>query len=180
MPKNITARPTTDFARENIFNVLENFIDIEGARVADLFSGTGAVAVEFLSRGAAEVTAVEKAATQANFIRKVAEILDDPALKVVKTDVFRYLATAHGSVNVVFADPPYDLVEFDKVLPAILASKLTAPGTFIILEHGKPRSYTEEPYFIEHREYGSVNFSIFRVPGDEVEKNEEEGGGDEG
>ena len=91
VPTNISARPTTDFARENIFNVLENLIDFEGKTALDLFAGTGAITFELLSRGCAEVTAVEKAATQYNFIRKVAQQLNVSNLRLIKGDVFRFL-----------------------------------------------------------------------------------------
>lgn len=165
VPTNITARPTTDFARENIFNVIENLTDIEGAYVADLFSGTGAVALEFLSRGAAEVVAVEKAATQYNFIKKNVAILDDPALLPVRGDVFKFIKTSpEHKYDIVFADPPYNLPEFDSVVPAVLASKMVKPGGIFIVEHSKLRDYSDVPGFIDHRAYGSVNFSIFRIP----------------
>lgn len=165
VPTNITARPTTDFARENIFNVIENLTDIEGAYVADLFSGTGAVALEFLSRGAAEVVAVEKAATQYNFIKKNVAILDDPALLPVRGDVFKFIKTSQEhKYDIVFADPPYNLPEFDSVVPAVLASKMVKPGGIFIVEHSKLRDYSDVPGFIDHRAYGSVNFSIFRIP----------------
>ena len=164
VPTNITARPTTDFARENIFNVIENLVDIEDATVVDLFAGTGAVSLEFLSRGAASVTAVEKASTQYNFIRKVAAILDDPALHIVRGDALRYVSSATRRVDIIFADPPYDLPGFDEIPVKVLDSALFGPGTLFILEHSKTRDYSTLPGFFEHRAYGSVNFSLFRSP----------------
>ena len=163
VPRNITARPTTDFARENIFNVIENLCDIEGARVLDLFSGTGAVALEFLSRGAAEVTAVEQASTQADFIISVRDRLGDDALRVVRGDAFRFIAAARTPYDIIFADPPYDHPRFDEIAELVMHSPLYAPGTIFILEHGKNRSYARLPGFIQHRAYGSVNFSIFQA-----------------
>ena len=106
VPTNITARPTTDFARENIFNVIENLTDIEGARCLDLFAGTGAVSFEFLSREAASVTAVEKSATQARFIEKVARELGDDNLRLLRTDALRFIKDATAPYDIVFADPP--------------------------------------------------------------------------
>lgn len=166
VPTNITARPTTDFARENIFNVLENMVDFEEEPVAlDLFAGTGAVSFELLSRGCSSVTSVEKAATQANFIRKVArELKAEDELRLVKGDVFRFLASARGSYDIIFADPPYDLPEFDQVPEKVLSSELLRPGGIFILEHSAKRSYDSLPWFEDHRAYGSVNFSIFRRP----------------
>ncbi|MDE6294584.1 MAG: 16S rRNA (guanine(966)-N(2))-methyltransferase RsmD [Muribaculaceae bacterium] len=164
VPRNITARPTTDFARENIFNVIENLRDIEGCRVLDLFAGTGAVSVEFLSRGASEVTAVEMAAVQARFIKSVVDTLGDEHLNVIKGDVFRFLDNVRRPYDIVFADPPYDHPRFDEIPQLIMQSAAVAPGTLVIIEHGKTRSFAKLPGFIQHRAYGSVNFSIFEIP----------------
>lgn len=167
VPTNITARPTTDFARENIFNVLENMVDFEedAPRALDLFAGTGAVSFELLSRGCSSVTSVEKASTQAAFIRKVArELKAENEHHLVKGDVFRFLATARGSYDIIFADPPYDLPEFDQVPAKVLSSDLLLPGGLFILEHSAKRDYSSLPWFAGHRAYGSVNFSIFRRP----------------
>lgn len=162
VPGNITARPTTDFARENIFNIIENLVDLDGAVALDLFAGTGAVSFELLSRGAARVVAVEKASTQQRFIAKVAQTLGDGNLQLIRGDVFRYLATAPaGAFDFIFADPPYDLPDFDKVAPAVLGSGALRAGGVFILEHGKTRDYSAHPLFRRHVAYGSVNFSIF-------------------
>ena len=161
VPTNITARPTTDFARENIFNVIENMVDLEGAVAVDLFAGTGAVSFEFLSRGCSSVTAVEKASTQYNFIRKVAGILDDPALHVIRGDVFRYIETVKTGADVVFADPPYNMPDFDKIPERIMNSPLFGPETLFVMEHSGKFDFSDLPFFVDHRAYGSVNFSIF-------------------
>ena len=162
-PKNITARPTTDFARENIFNVIENLEDIEGRSVCDLFSGTGAIAFEFLSRGASPVTAVEMAQTQVGFIRSVKEKLGDGNLRIIKGDVFKFIIGAVGSYDIVFADPPYDHPRFEEVPGLILGSRLVHPGSLVIIEHSGNRDFSTLPGFFQRREYGSVNFSLFRV-----------------
>lgn len=163
VPGNITARPTTDFARENIFNVLENYVDFEGKTALDLFAGTGAVSFEFLSRGCKSVTSVEKAATQYNFIRKVSSVLDCAGHRVIKGDVLRFLASAPGSYDIVFADPPYDMPGFAEIPQKVLESGVIAPGGIFIIEHNKNHDFSALPGFLEHRSYGSVNFSIFRV-----------------
>ena len=124
VPTNISARPTTDFARENIFNVLENLIDFEGKTALDLFAGTGAITFELLSRGCAEVTSVEKAATQYNFIRKVAQQLNVSNLRLIKGDVFRFLDSGAAPFDFIFADPPYDMPDFAAGPGKILGSKL--------------------------------------------------------
>lgn len=163
VPKNITARPTTDFARENIFNVIENYVDLDGLDALDLFAGTGAVSFEFLSRGCRTVAAVEKAATQQRFIQKVADELSDKNLLLVRGDALRYIASAPRAYDVVWADPPYDMPGFADIPGMILGSALVKPGTLVIIEHNKSHDFSSLPGFREHRAYGSVNFSIFVV-----------------
>lgn len=163
VPKNITARPTTDFARENLFNILELQEEIEGKRVCDLFAGTGAVSWEFVSRGASEVTAVEQAPVQAGFIRSVKEKLGDTVLRLVRGDVFRFIARAEEPYDIVFADPPYDHPRFAEIPALILGSGLVAPGTLVVVEHSRNHDFSGLPGFSRHLVYGSVNFSFFRV-----------------
>ena len=163
VPHNITARPTTDFARENIFNVIENLIDLEGCKALDLFAGTGAVSYELLSRECSSVTAVEKASTQLAFIRKVKGILGDENFNIVRGDVFKFIETCREKFDFIFADPPYDLERFGEIPELILNSEMTKEGTLIVIEHSKAYDFSELPHFLEHRAYGSVNFSIFRI-----------------
>ena len=164
VPHNITARPTTDFAKENIFNVIDNLEEIEGEDVLDLFAGTGAISLEFLSRGARNVTAVEMAATQANFIRSIKDKLGDDALRVIRGDVFKFLSTAKRSYDIVFADPPYDHPRFAEIPELIMNSAVVKPGTLVIIEHNGSHDFSSLSGFDQHRVYGSVNFSIFRMP----------------
>ena len=165
VPTNITARPTTDFARENIFNVIENIIDIESIDALDLFAGTGAVTFELLSREAATVTSVEKASTQYRFIEKTAATLGVNNLRLIRGDVFKYLSTARqGSFDFVFADPPYDMPHFEEVPALVLNSNILRPGGLFIIEHSKKHDFSSLPGFHSHRVYGSVNFSIFLIP----------------
>ncbi len=162
MPKNITARPTTDFARENIFNVIENLIDIDGIEALDLFAGTGAISLELLSRGAARVTAVEKAMTQYAFIRRTAEQLGEQNLNLIKGDVFKFLAAPHEKFDFIFADPPYDLPRFGEIPQLVLQADILKPDGFFIIEHSRAYDFSTLPGFVDHRIYGSVNFSIIR------------------
>lgn len=162
VPHSITARPTTDFAKENIFNVIENIEEIEGEDVLDLFAGTGAISLEFLSRGARSVTSVEMAATQANFIRSVKEKLGDTALRVIRGDVFKFFSTVKKPYDIVFADPPYDHPRFAEIPMLILDSGAVKPGSLVIVEHNDKHDFSTLPGFDQHRSYGSVNFSIFR------------------
>lgn len=163
VPTNITARPTTDFARENLFNVLENLVDIEDASVLDLFAGTGAISFEFLSRDCKSVTSVEKATTQYNFIKKVAQQLNVFNMRLIKGDVVKFLSTCDTPFDIVFADPPYNLPDFGEIPGLILGSKAVAPGTLVVVEHSKAFDFSSLPGFVDHRVYGSVNFSIFQV-----------------
>ena len=164
VPTNITARPTTDFARENIFNVIENITDIEGARCLDLFAGTGAVSFEFLSRDAASVTSVEKSPIQGRFIEKVARELGDSNIRLLRADAVRYIRDAVTPFDIIFADPPYNMEGFADIPAAVLSSRLIKPGSVFIMEHSKAYDFSSLPHFDHHRAYGSVNFSIFVVP----------------
>lgn len=163
VPKNITARPTTDFARENLFNVIENLIDVEGKSVCDLFAGTGAVSWEFVSRGASKVVAVEQAPVQSAFIRSVKEKLGDTVLELFRGDVFRFIKKAESSFDIVFADPPYDHPRFAEIPELILNSKLAGEKTLVIVEHSKNYDFTQIPGFFRQLTYGSVNFSLFQT-----------------
>lgn len=163
VPKNITARPTTDFARENIFNVLENFIDFEDKTALDLFAGTGAISFEFVSRDCKEVTCVEMANTQANFIKSVKQKLNAQNLRVIKGDVFKFVETCSNKFDIIFADPPYDHPRFGEIPSLILNSQMLNPGTLVIIEHSRDYDFSNLPDFKEQRTYGSVNFSIFEI-----------------
>lgn len=161
VPRNITARPTTDFARENIFNVLDNMTDFEDKSALDLFAGTGAISLELLSRGCNDVIAVEMASTQANFIKSVKQRLGENTLKVVRGDVFKYIASCDRSFDIIFADPPYDHPRFAEIPELILGSRMLKAGTIVIIEHNRNHDFSSLPGFQRRLTYGSVNFSIF-------------------
>ncbi len=163
VPKNITARPTTDMARENLFNVLNNLVDFEGLTALDLFSGTGAISFELLSRGCASVTSVEKASTQYNFIRKVKELLKEENLIQVKGDVFKFISSCSRKFDLIFADPPYDLPQLPQIPELILNSQMVQPGTLVIVEHSSANDFSHLPKFTQQRVYGKVHFSFFEV-----------------
>lgn len=169
VPTNITARPTTDMARENLFNVLMGLIDLEGKTVLDLFAGTGAMSFEFLSRGAAHVTAVEKARVQTDFIRRVQQQLGDDNLTLVRGDVFKFVTSCRQSFDVIFADPPYDLPRFAQVPELVLNSSLVHDGTLFIMEHPREHDFSALPHFSQQRVYGKVNFSLFEINNDHTE-----------
>jgi 16S rRNA (guanine966-N2)-methyltransferase len=165
IPANFKARPTTDFAKENIFNVLRAYVDFEGLSVLDLFSGTGSISLEFLSRGSSRVVSVEKDSRHFAFIRSVMQRLNDPASSLLRMDALRYIERARESFDLVFADPPYALPQLGELPARVLGSRLLKEGAIFVLEHGKDYDFSAHPCFVEHRAYGSVNFSIFRQAG---------------
>ena len=160
-PKNITARPTTDFAKESMFNLLTNRMDMEGADVLDLFAGTGSISLECVSRGAREVTAVELAHTQQNFIIATSKSLGINNLHLIRGDVFRYLKACSIRYDLIFADPPYALEELP-TLPSLIVPALLKPGGLFVLEHGDQYDFSGPPHFLDLRTYGSVHFSFFQ------------------
>lgn len=160
-PANLKARPTTDFAKENLFNVISNFYDYEGLTVLDLFSGTGSISYEFASRGAAEITAVEINPAHVNFINSTASKLGFEQINVVHANCFLYVKACERKFDVIFADPPYDIEGSDE-LPRLIVERelLTDRGT-LIMEHSANLDFSDYPLFTQKRKYGSVNFSIF-------------------
>ncbi len=161
-PKQLEARPTTDLARESLFNILNNSIDFENTRFLDLFAGTGAISFEMASRGCAHITAVEKNFKQARFIEKVSRELDMQGFQVVKADVFNFMEKRPGKYGLVFADPPYSLENLDEIPDIILEQELLDDDGLFILEHGKTNQFARHPYFVMLKRYGSVHFSFFR------------------
>lgn len=162
VPSNIKARPTTDFARENLFNVLENFIDFDGLTALDLFAGTGAVSFELLSRGCSRVVSVEAHSVQFNFIKKVIRELKTEAMLPIKGDVFKFIQSGREPFDLIFADPPYDLPKLETIPRLVLDSGLLKPGGIFIMEHSRNNDFSMYPEFDQHRTYGSVNFSFFK------------------
>lgn len=162
-PTNITARPTTDFAKEGIFNVLaNNYLDFEGKEVLDLFAGTGSISFEFVSRGCVSVTSIEMSERQLGFIHKTAATLKITNMQILRTDVFRYIKSCAKKYDVIFADPPYQLSELAEIPDLIFQYEMLKEDGILILEHGSQNSFTTHAHFAEHRVYGNVNFTIFR------------------
>ena len=160
-PANLPVRPTTDMAREGLFNILNNYVDFDECTVMDLFAGTGAMSVELISRGVREVTAVDINNAFTDFINSEAQRLELRNLRVVRADVFDLLKRANRKFDIVFADPPY-AIEGLETLPGLVFDRqvLTDDGIFI-LEHPREYSFEEHPHFWQHRNYGKVNFTFF-------------------
>ena len=180
IPRTFKARPTTDFAKENIFNVLAGYIDFEGATALDLFSGTGSITLELLSSGCSRVVSVEQDRDHHRFIcdclkklepqrnpleqRPAASATEGPGAVIpLRGDVFRFVRSCKQQFDFIFADPPYALKELPQIPQLILDHKLLADGGIFVFEHGKDNDFSQHPNFVEHRSYGSVNFSIFKT-----------------
>ncbi|MDE6482217.1 MAG: RsmD family RNA methyltransferase [Rikenellaceae bacterium] len=160
-PRGFKARPTTDFAKENIFNVLSNLYDFEGLDVLDLFSGTGSISYEFASRGAARVVSVEADRMHRSFIEATARKMGLTAIKSVLGDAFNFVRCCSEKFDIIFADPPYDLEGTDELPDIIMERGILKPEGIFVLEHSKHKEFSGHPNFRQHRSYGSVNFSIF-------------------
>lgn len=168
VPRSFKARPTTDFAKENLFNVLSNHLDFEegGVEALDLFAGTGSISLELLSRGCTQVVSVEKDREHYAFICKVMQELKAVNWLPVRADVFKFVKSTHRCFDLVFADPPYELKNLETLPDLVLGNGLLKPGGLFVLEHGKKNHFEAHPCFIEHRSYGSVNFSFFGISAD--------------
>ena len=166
VPRSFKARPTTDFAKENLFNVLRSYIDFEeeAPQALDLFAGTGSITLELLSRGCAHVTAVELDSQHISFIRQfLRQLKAEDDVTLLRADVLRFLKKAPGSYDFIFADPPYALPQLEQLPDFIFNdSSILHPEGLFVLEHGKTQDFSQHPHFIGHRAYGSVNFSFFR------------------
>ena len=170
IPRSFKARPTTDFAKENIFNVLTGYLDFEGATALDLFSGTGSISLELVSRGCAHVISVEMDRDHHRFIQECFRKLQGNNVQCsmfnvqcIRGDAFRFIKSCKQQFDFIFADPPYALKELPQIPGLIFEKGLLKPEGIFVFEHGKDHDFSSDPHFVEHRSYGSVNFSIFRT-----------------
>ncbi|MFW6370475.1 MAG: 16S rRNA (guanine(966)-N(2))-methyltransferase RsmD [Bacteroidota bacterium] len=161
--KRFTARPTTDLAKESLFNILANRYDFSEMKILDLFSGTGSIGYEFLSREAGEVTFVDKDHHHIRFIRKITGQLNAQNVRIIQDDVFRFLKNCPFNFDIVFADPPYEFPFLNEIPKAVFESEVLKEGGLLILEHSKSHDFSKIPQFSELRKYGKVQFSFFRT-----------------
>ena len=154
-------RPTTDIAKEGLFNIIQNNLDIESLVVLDLFGGTGCISYELASRGAEDVTIVEKDNHMYDFIKKTSLELNFENFKVVKSDVFRFIDSATKTYDFIFAGPPYALATIDELPKKIIEKKLLNPGGWFVLEHTPRNDYKKYAHYKTERNYGTTIFSIF-------------------
>ncbi len=154
-------RPTTDVAKEGLFNIIENNISITGLKTLDIFGGTGSISYELASRGAEELIIVEKDAKMHSFIKKSIADLKIENCKVIKMDVFRFLESNNEQYDFIFAGPPYALKSIDELPKIIMDKKLLKENGWFILEHTPANNYEKTPLFKTMRNYGTTVFSIF-------------------
>jgi 16S rRNA (guanine(966)-N(2))-methyltransferase RsmD len=163
VPKSFKARPTTDFAKENIFNVIGNLIDLEETSALDLFAGTGSISFELLSRGCKEAVCVEIDRAHCAFIKKVKDELKADQLHILRADALKYIASARRTFDFIFADPPYAFKELPRIPELILSHHLLNPDGVFVMEHPKEYDFSHLPGFSQRRIYGAVNFSVFAL-----------------
>lgn len=162
LPGNMNVRPTTDFAKESLFNIINNNFDFEDIKVLDLFAGTGSISFEFASRGSFYVRAIEMNKKNASFIIQTAEQLKLDGFRCINTDAFRFLKATTEKYDIIFADPPYDMNGFEKIPELVFANKLLDKEGWLIVEHSAKTVLNSHPNFFEKRNYGHVNFSFFK------------------
>ncbi|WP_405224989.1 RsmD family RNA methyltransferase [Dokdonia sp. Asnod1-B02] len=170
-PKKLPVRPTTDMAKEALFNILRSNYHMSQLRVLDLFAGTGNISYEFASRGSDQITAVDANYGCVQFINKTAEEFEFP-IQTIKSDVFKYLERARGTYDIIFADPPYDIdiKDFEKIATLVFKQNLLDQDGTLIIEHGKYTKMDSFPNYVQTRNYGGNAFSFFEMP----ESDEEE------
>lgn len=155
-------RPTTDFAKEGLFNILNNNIDFEETKMLDLFGGTGNHSYEFVSRGCTQVTYVDKFPGCLNFVRKMAAQLKvEDEIRIFQMDVFRFIETTREKYDYIFAGPPYGMPALDTLPDKIFQFKLLNPDGWFVLEHNPNHHFEKHPNFMEMRTYGKTHFSFF-------------------
>lgn len=164
-PAKLKARPTTDMAKEALFNVLANLADIEGASVVDFFSGSGGISLEFHSRGATDVISVDVDPVAKGFLEKTIKDWKLEGMRAVKADVFKMIKKPQRAFDFVFADPPYADPRFPEMPEMIMGAGWLRSGGILIIEHSDAHDFSKHRFFHGHKQYGSVNFSFFHFEG---------------
>ncbi len=159
--KTFNARPTTDFAKESLFNILNNYFYFEKVKVLDLFSGTGSIGLEFVSRGCNAVEMIEIDQKNYKFIVEALKKLEITQVKLICVDAFKYLKSCKPSYDIIFADPPYEMDRISEVPDIVFERELLNNEGWLIIEHSSKRNFEKHPHFREERHYGNVHFSYF-------------------
>jgi 16S rRNA (guanine(966)-N(2))-methyltransferase RsmD len=161
-PGNLPVRPTTDLAKESLFNILDNNFFIEDLHVLDLFAGTGSISYEFASRGSQSVLAIDNNGRCIRFISSTAEKLGLETIKSIRTNVFTFLKQTRQQYDIIFADPPYDMEGIEQLPVMIFEKEMLRQDGWLIIEHPGEKDLSGFPQFFDHRKYGRVNFSFFK------------------
>ena len=161
VPKAFDSRPTTDFAKEALFNLITNQFDIHECDVLDLFTGTGSLSLEFASRDAQTVTAVDWNTACLKFISEICKKHGLNQVKLLKNDAIKFIQIANIQFDIIVADPPYDYKHYEKMIDLVFEKKLLKSDGVLIVEHGKQNNFETLPYFRNVRNYGGVHFSFF-------------------
>jgi 16S rRNA (guanine(966)-N(2))-methyltransferase RsmD len=162
LPNGLEARPTTDFAKTGLFNILENYMDWENMSALDLFAGSGNITLELISRGARFVTFVDQSSSSISFINSCAEKFEMNNLKGIRSDVMRFIQTDGGRYDFIFSDPPYQWNHSGEAIQSILDQNMLKPNGWLVWEHGSKENFSAIEGFFDHRKYGNVNFSFFK------------------
>jgi 16S rRNA (guanine(966)-N(2))-methyltransferase RsmD len=161
-PHNFRARPTTDFAKENLFNILNNIVDIAELEVLDLFAGTGSISFEFASRGAKKIDTVELNGIHHAFIRQTADKLGFEQIHTIKSDALNFILFCSATYDIIFADPPYEMSDVDKIPDTIFKHNMLKENGLFIIEHSNKYDFGSHLRFYDSRHYGSVNFTFLK------------------
>lgn len=164
-PANIPTRPTTDMAKEGLFNMLNNYFNFDNVKFLDLFGGTGSISYEFSSRGCTDITNVERFPKCAQFIQKTALDMKMEGFKSLQMDVFAYIEMCHEKFDIIFAGPPYALENMDSIPDLIIQKNLIDGEGWFVMEHNPNHHYDEHPNFLLKKNYGSTIFSVFTNAG---------------
>jgi 16S rRNA (guanine966-N2)-methyltransferase len=161
-PKNLPVRPTTDLAKEALFNILQNQIEFDNIKVLDLFCGTGNITYEFASRGAQQVISVDRSIHCINYIKDTSRQHGLTQIKTFKADIFKYLQLETEQYDLIFADPPYDMNHIPEIPKIVFDKGLLSPDGLLIVEHQSMQNLSNHPAFVEQRKYGHSSFSFFK------------------
>lgn len=161
-PKDLPVRPTTDMAKEALFNILQHRIEIEGLIALDLFSGTGSIALELASRGAKSITAVDKSNKCVQFLKQTAQKMELDEIRVIRADAFTFLDKCKDKFDFIFVDPPYDMDKLSQIPKIIMNKELLLEGGMLVLEFPSTIRLMESPEPLELRKYGNSSFAIYQ------------------
>lgn len=168
IPKNFPSRPTTDFAKEGLFNILENQLYLENLNILDLCAGTGNISIEFLSRESGKVTAVDQ---NYNCIRHISQVSRELGcsndIKIVKSEIIKFLSKCEDKYDLIFADPPYAFTGYSDIIQLVFDRHLLMENGILIIEHGKETDLSDKTHFDFTRTYGNVYFSFFKIKSEE-------------